>query len=81
MKEAEEEKQNTLTEIEQTMLNSSIDQEAFKFLLRNQAYEALAVDYDRNNAYALFQIRQRENYIKYLKESILNQYFYIKEFF
>jgi len=62
-------------EIRQHMLNSSIDHEAFKFLLKNQLHDSMAIDYKRNNLYAQFLVKQRENYIKYLKSELSKSYF------
>ncbi len=74
LQEAEEERETMLTNMKQNMLRSSIDHEAFRFLLRNQEYSSQQVDYDRNSAYAMYQLKQRENYIEYLRNVLQSKY-------
>ncbi len=75
LQEMEDGREAVLDEIKQNMLNSSIDHEAFKFLLKNQISDSLQVDYERNNLRALFLLRQRENYIDHLKSELSRSYF------
>ncbi len=74
LQEAEDAREALLANIKQKMLMNSLDHEAFKFLLQNQAYGAMQVDYDRNNAYAMYQLKQRDNYIEYLKSVLKDKY-------
>jgi hypothetical protein len=73
----EQEREKYIKAIQKEMLNTSVDQEAFKLVYGNALASLIQVDYDRNNAYARYQLRQRENYIEHLREELILRYIYI----
>jgi len=63
----QEKRNEVINEIQNSLLSSTFDKKSFEILINNSLSDSAQIDYARNNHYTIFLLRQRENYIKYLK--------------